>query len=77
MQWNHLNGPALDWEIQYQMGLVNTETVMCDVPVGLTVLRCFCHYSLAGQLVISYGLLVRIFTYQPTVDKTIVLSTNC
>ena len=28
------------------------------------------------QLVISYGLLVRIFTYQPTVDKTIVLSTN-
>ena len=29
------------------------------------------------QLVISYGLLVRIFTYQPTVDKPIVLSTNC
>ena len=29
------------------------------------------------QLVISYGLLKRILTYQPTVDKTIVLSTNC
>ena len=29
------------------------------------------------QLVINYELLVRIFTYQPTVDKTIVLSTNC
>ena len=32
------------------------------------------------QLVINHGLLVRIFTYQPTVDKrrkTIVLSTNC
>ena len=29
------------------------------------------------QFVISYGLLIRIFTYQPTVDKTIVLSTNC
>jgi hypothetical protein len=29
------------------------------------------------QLVISYGLLIRILTYQPTVDKTIVLSTNC
>jgi hypothetical protein len=29
------------------------------------------------QLLISYGLLVRTFSYQPTVDKTIVLSTNC
>ena len=29
------------------------------------------------QLVISYGLLIRILTYQPTVDKTIVSSTNC
>ena len=29
------------------------------------------------QLVISYGLLVRILTYQPTVDTTIVLSANC
>ena len=29
------------------------------------------------QLVINYGLLIRIFTYQPTVDKTIVLSTKC
>ena len=29
------------------------------------------------QLVIRCGLLVRIFTYQPTVDETIVLSTNC
>ncbi len=29
------------------------------------------------QLVIRYGLLIRILTYQPTVDKTIVLSTNC
>jgi hypothetical protein len=29
------------------------------------------------QLVISYHLSTRILTNQPTVDKTIVLSTNC
>ena len=29
------------------------------------------------QLLIIYQLLIRTFTYQPTVDKTIVLSTNC
>ena len=29
------------------------------------------------QLLIIYGLLLRIFTYQPTVDKTILISTNC
>jgi hypothetical protein len=29
------------------------------------------------QLLIIYGLLIRIFTYQPTVEKTIVISTNC
>ena len=29
------------------------------------------------QLVISYRLLIRILTNQPTVDKTIALSTNC
>jgi len=29
------------------------------------------------QLLIVYGLLLRIFTYQPTVDKTILISTNC
>jgi hypothetical protein len=29
------------------------------------------------QLCINYQLLIRTFTYQPTVDKTIVLSTNC
>ena len=29
------------------------------------------------QLRINYQLLIRTFTYQPTVDKTIVLSTNC
>ncbi len=29
------------------------------------------------QLLITYQLLMRTFTYQPTVDKTIVLSTNC
>jgi hypothetical protein len=29
------------------------------------------------QLLIIYGLLLRIFSYQPTVDETIVLSTNC
>ncbi len=29
------------------------------------------------QLLIIYQLLIRTFTYQPTVDKTIVLSTIC
>ena len=29
------------------------------------------------QLLINYGLLIRILTYQPNVDKTIVLSANC
>jgi hypothetical protein len=29
------------------------------------------------QFLIIYGLLLRIFTYQPTVDKTILISTNC
>ncbi len=29
------------------------------------------------QLLIIYQLLIRTFTYQPTVDKTIMLSTNC
>ncbi len=29
------------------------------------------------QLLINYQLVIRTFTYQPTVDKTIVLSTNC
>ena len=28
------------------------------------------------QIVVNYGLLIRILTYQPTVDKTIVLSAN-
>jgi hypothetical protein len=28
-------------------------------------------------ILIDYQLLIRTFTYQPTVDKTIVLSTNC
>jgi hypothetical protein len=29
------------------------------------------------QLLFIYQLLIRTFTYQPTVDKTIVISTNC
>jgi hypothetical protein len=29
------------------------------------------------SILINYQLLIRTFTYQPTVDKTIVLSTNC
>jgi hypothetical protein len=29
------------------------------------------------QLLIIYGLLLRIFSNQPTVDKTILISTNC
>ena len=46
----------------------------CDLDVGILVDK---DNLISYQLVISYRLSTRILTNQPSIDKTIALSTNC